>query len=138
MGGHGHEFHGEHDDVDDEESGGDGRVAAEKFGESLADLGHRESEIGAAVVAARRVDANERAARRTDLRAGILIATAAEETAYRIFPAVEAVLPLIGKRQLSSWGDCAAVYDTGNEVKDLFRAGGSAGRNEASPVAEII
>jgi hypothetical protein len=96
---HGHEFHGEHEDVDDEEAGGDGSVAAEKFGEALTDFSHREAEIGAAVVTARGVDADERAARGADLRARVLIATAAEETAHGVFPAGEAVLPLIGKGQ---------------------------------------
>jgi hypothetical protein len=99
--GHGHEFDGEHDDVEDEEAGGDGSVATEEFGKAFADLGHREAEIGAAVVAAGGVDADERAARGADLRARILIATA-EESAHGVFPAVEAVLPLIGERQLSS------------------------------------
>lgn len=97
--GHSHEFDGEHDDVEDEEAGGDGSVAAEKFGEAFADLGHREAEIGAAVVTACGIDADEGAARGTDLRARILIA-AAEEAAHGVFPAVEAVLPLIGERQL--------------------------------------
>ena len=107
--GHGHEFDGEHDDVDDEEAGGDGSVAAEKFGETFADLGHREFEIGAAVVTARGVDADEGAAGRTDLRTWILIA-ATEETAHRVFPAVEAVLPLIGQGQLFSLGAmCGAI-----------------------------
>ena len=97
--GHSHEFDGEHDDVEDEEAGGDGSVAAEKFSEAFADFGHRETEVGAAVVTARGVDADERTARGTNLRARILIA-AAEEAAHGVFPAVEAVLPLIGERQL--------------------------------------
>ncbi len=100
--GQGHEFDGEHDDVEDEEAGGDGSVAAEEFGEAFADLGHGEAEVGAAVVTAGGVDADERTARGTDLRARILIA-AAEEAAHGVFPAVEAVLPLIRERQLSSW-----------------------------------
>jgi hypothetical protein len=97
--GHGHEFDGEHDDVDDEEDGGDRSVAAEEFRDAFADLGHGEAEIGAAVVTAGGVDADERAACGADLRAGILISAAAEETARGVFPAVEAVLPLIGERQ---------------------------------------
>ncbi len=62
MRGHGHELDGEHDDVDDEDAGRDGSVAAEKFGEAFADLGHGEFEIGAAVMTARGVDADEGAA----------------------------------------------------------------------------
>lgn len=95
---HGHEFDGEHDHVSDEETGGDGSVAAEKFGKAFADLGHGEAKIGAAVVTTRGVDADERAARGADLRARILIA-AAEETAHGVLPAVKAVLPLIGQGQ---------------------------------------
>jgi hypothetical protein len=56
------------------------------------------------------VDADEGAASRADLWARILIASATEETAHGVFPAVDAVLPLIGKRQrFSSRVVCSAL-----------------------------
>src|SRR5712692_7124446 len=61
----------------------------------------RKAEVGAAFVAEGDVDADEGAAGGTEFGARLSFA-AAEETAQRSFPAIDAPLPTIGKRQDSS------------------------------------
>ena len=76
-------------------------LLAEESGKFFAQCREGKSQARAALVAARRVDSNQRSARRTNLRPRLLLA-AAEESAHRILPFFHAPLPPIRKRQFSS------------------------------------
>ena len=108
-----HQSDREHEEIGDEEHGGDGGVAAGQFAQLLAEGGHGKVEVGAAFVAAGGVDADEGAARGADARAWLLRA-ATEKAAEFSFPALESCLPTIGKRQRSSLrGARSGTYNTG-------------------------
>src|SRR6266403_1723734 len=102
LGCRGHPLDSEHHQVGDQECGGYWRGAGENSGEAAIYGGHGKFKIGPAIVATRRVYSDQGAAVWTELGTRLLVATAAERILQRGLPAVEPILPLIGKRQLSS------------------------------------
>src|SRR5262249_32469449 len=98
MGGKSKKADTEHKNIGDQQRSRDRRImVADQRRQLFADGGERESEVSAAYVAARGVNADQRAARGAELGACLLIA--AEKAASGAFHIFDATLPLIGNPQ---------------------------------------
>src|SRR5580692_5070913 len=75
---------------------------AEDSRKLLAKGRERKAQARAADVASRGADADERAARRTNLRTRLIVSAPAKKSAKAALPALQSPLPLIRKRQFSS------------------------------------
>src|SRR6267142_1075258 len=102
LGCRGHPLDSKQHEVGDPECGGYLRGAGENAGQAAIYRGHGKSKIGAAIVATGGINSYQRAAVWTELGTRLLVATTTKHILQSGFPAVEPILPLIGKRQLSS------------------------------------
>src|ERR1700722_9836485 len=99
----GHPAHAQHQDIGNQKRGSHRRfVLAEDAGKFLAERREREAQVGAAHMTPRGANADERAARRADLRSRLVASASCKKSPYRTLPAPQPPLPLIGKRQFSS------------------------------------